>query len=51
MCIRDRGNLFESYNLASTGSNASAGRSSSVGSGIAIDNKPLYHALCYIMKT
>ena len=45
------GNLFESYNLASTGSNASAGRSSSVGSGTAIDNKPLYHALCYIMKT
>ena len=45
------GNLYESYNLASTGSNASAGRSSSVGSGTAIDNKPLYHALCYIMKT
>ena len=45
------GNLFESYNLASTGSNASAGRSSLVGSGTAIDNKPLYHALCYIMKT
>ena len=45
------GNLFESYNLASTGSNASAGRSSEVGSGTAFDNKPLYHALCYIMKT
>ena len=45
------GNLYESYNLASTGSNASAGRSSSVGSGTPIDNKPLYHALCYIMKT
>ena len=45
------GNLFESYNLASTGSDASAGRSSSIGSGTAIDNKPLYHALCYIMKT
>ena len=45
------GNIFETYNLASTGSNASAGRSSSVGSGTAIDNKPLYHALCYIMKT
>ena len=45
------GNLYESYNLASTGSNASAGRSSSVGSGSAFDNKPLYHALCYIMKT
>ncbi len=45
------GNLYESYNLASTGSNASAGRSSSVGSGTAIDNKPLYHALCYIMKS
>ena len=45
------GNLYESYNLASTGSDASAGRSSSVGSGTAIDNKPLYHALCYIMKT
>ena len=45
------GNLYESYNLASTGSDASAGRSSSVGSGTAFDNKPLYHALCYIMKT
>ncbi len=45
------GNLFESYNLASTGSNASAGRSSSVGSGTPFDNKPSYHALCYIMKT
>jgi len=45
------GNLYESYNLASTGSGASAGRSSSVGSGSAFDNKPLYHALCYIMKT
>ena len=45
------GNLFESYNLASTGGNASAGRSSLVGSGTAFDNKPLYHALCYIMKT
>ena len=45
------GNLYESYNLASTGGSASAGRSSSVGSGTAIDNKPLYHALCYIMKT
>ena len=45
------GNLYESYNLASTGGNASAGRSSSVGSGTAFDNKPLYHALCYIMKT
>ena len=45
------GNLYESYNLASTGSNASAGRSSAVGDGTAIDNKPAYHALCYIMKT
>ena len=45
------GNLYESYNLASTGGSASAGRSSSVGNGTAIDNKPLYHALCYIMKT
>ena len=45
------GNLYESYNLASTGGSASAGRSSSVGSGSAFDNKPLYHALCYIMKT
>ena len=45
------GNLFESYNLASTGSGASAGRSSSVGSGTPFDNKPSYHALCYIMKT
>ena len=45
------GNIFETYNLASTGSDASAGRSSSIGSGTAIDNKPLYHALCYIMKT
>ena len=45
------GNLYESYNLASTGGSASAGRSSAVGSGSAFDNKPLYHALCYIMKT
>ena len=45
------GNLYESYNLASTGGSASAGRSSSVGSGTAFDNKPKYHALCYIMKT
>jgi len=45
------GNLYESYNLASTGGSASAGRSSAVGSGTAIDNKPAYHALCYIMKT
>ena len=45
------GNLYESYNLASTGSDAASGRSSAVGSGTAIDNKPLYHALCYIMKT
>tara|TARA_A100001388_G_scaffold176064_1_gene131758 strand:+ start:600 stop:1598 length:999 start_codon:yes stop_codon:yes gene_type:complete len=45
------GNLYESYNLASTGSDAAAGRSSAVGSGTAFDNKPLYHALCYIMKT
>ena len=45
------GNLYESYNLASTGSDAASGRSSAVGSGTAIDNKPLYHALCFIMKT
>ena len=45
------GNLYESYNLASTGSDAAAGRSSAVGSGTPFDNKPLYHALCYIMKT
>ena len=45
------GNLYESYNLASTGSDAAAGRSSAVGSGTAFDNKPNYHALCYIMKT
>ena len=45
------GNLYESYNLASTGSDAAAGRSSAVGSGTAFDNKPYYHALCYIMKT
>ena len=45
------GNLYESYNLASTGSDAASGRSSAVGSGTAIDNKPLYRALCYIMKT
>ena len=45
------GNLYESYNLASTGSDAAAGRSSAVGSGTAFDNKPKYHALCYIMKT
>ena len=45
------GNIFETYNLASTGSGANAGRSSSVGSGTPIDNKPSYHALCYIMKT
>ena len=45
------GNLYESYNLASTGSEAASGRSSAVGSGTAINNKPLYHALCYIMKT
>ena len=44
-------NLFEGYNLASTGSDAASGRSSAVGSGTAIDNKPAYHALCYIMKT
>ena len=44
-------NLFEGYNLASTGSDAAAGRSSAVGSGTPFDNKPLYHALCYIMKT
>ena len=45
------GNIFETYNLASTGSGANAGRSSSVGSGTPFDNKPSYHALCYIMKT
>ena len=45
------GNLYESYNLASTGSDAASGRSSAVGDGTAIDNKPAYHALCYIMKT
>jgi len=45
------GNIYETYNLASTGSGANAGRSSSVGSGTPIDNKPSYHALCYIMKT
>ena len=45
------GNLYESYNLASTSSDAASGRSSAVGSGTAIDNKPAYHALCYIMKT
>lgn len=45
------GNLYESYNLASTGSDAAAGRSSAVGSGTPFDNKPSYHALCYIMKT
>ena len=44
-------NLFEGYNLASTGSDAASGRSSAVGSGTPIDNKPAYHALCYIMKT
>ena len=32
--------LFEGYNLASTGSDAASGRSSAVGSGTAIDNKP-----------
>ena len=45
------GNLYESYNLASTSADAVSGRSSAVGSGTAFDNKPLYHALCYIMKT
>ena len=45
------GNLYESYNLASTGSDAAAGRSSAVGSGTPFDSKPNYHALCYIMKT
>ena len=45
------GNLYESYNLASTGSDAASGRSSAVGSGTPFDNKPNYHALCYIMKT
>ena len=45
------GNLYESYNLASTGSDAASGRSSAVGSGTSIDTIPLYHALCYIMKT
>ena len=44
-------NLYEGYNLASTGTDAASGRSSAVGSGTAIDNKPSYHALCYIMKT
>ena len=44
-------NFFEGYNLGATGSDAVSGRSSSVGSGTPIDNKPLYHALCYIMKT
>ena len=44
-------NLFEGYNLGATGSDAVSGRSSAVGSGTAIDNKPSYHALCYIMKT
>ena len=44
-------NFFEGYNLGATGSDAVSGRSSSVGSGTAIDNKPSYHALCYIMKT
>ena len=45
------GNLYESYNLASTSADAVSGRSSADGSGTAFDNKPLYHALCYIMKT
>ena len=45
------GNLYESYNLASTSADAVSGRSSAVGSGTAFNNKPLYHALCYIMKT
>ena len=45
------GNLYESYNLASTSADAVSGRSSAVGSGTAFDNKPSYHALCYIMKT
>ena len=45
------GNLYESYNLASTSADAVSGRSSAVGSGTAFDNKPKYHALCYIMKT
>ena len=44
-------NLFEGYNLASTGSDAASGRSSAVGDGTSFDNKPLYHALCFIMKT
>ena len=44
-------NLFEGYNLGATGSDAASGRSSAVGSGTPIDNKPAYHALCYIMKT
>ena len=45
------GNLYESYNLASTSADAVSGRSSAVGSGTPFDNKPSYHALCYIMKT
>ena len=59
------GNIYETYNITTAGNDASAGKTSqesahthsisgsvgNTGSGTAIENRPSYHALCYIMKT
>ena len=62
-----RANLYEGYNINSSGSVANVGKTSdhsghqhgfsvsgttgSTGSGSSIENRPPYYALCYIMKT
>ena len=45
------GNLYESYNINSSGSVANVGKTSNTGSGSSHENRPPYYALCYIMKT
>ena len=44
-------NLYEGYNINSSGSVANIGKTSNTGSGSSHENRPPYYALCYIMKT
>ena len=48
-----RANLYEGYNINSSGSVANVGKTSNTPSGStsAHENRPPYYALCYIMKS
>ena len=47
------GGGWEAYNISAVGTESNVGRTSRVGSNpvTPIDNRPVYFALCYIMKT